>query len=87
MAVCYPFLAYYSCRYVWAKCDPDGDGKILRDELTPLLAAWKEVALQRTEQRMSIADEQEEERAKAQAIVQDVHEDGPQPGVAVRWVQ
>ena len=64
MAVCYPFLAYYSCRYVWAKCDPDGDGKILRDELTPLLAAWKEVALQRTEQRMSRADEQEEERAK-----------------------
>ena len=67
VAVCYPFLAYlylYSCRYIWAKCDPDGDGKISRDELTPLLAAWKEVALQCTEQRMSIADEQEEERAK-----------------------
>lgn len=58
----HPLLAHY--RYIWAKCDPDGDGKISRDELTPLLAAWKEVALQRTQQRMSIADEQEDKRAK-----------------------
>lgn len=58
----HPLLAHY--RYIWAKCDPDGDGKISRDELTPLLAAWKEVALQRTQQRMSIADEREDKRAK-----------------------
>lgn len=51
-------------RYVWAKCDPDSDGKISREELSPLLAAWKEVAMQRTQQRMSEEDEKDEERAK-----------------------
>ena len=46
--------------YIWAQCDPNNDGKISRDELIPLAATWKTVAIRAANTRASLSDDAEE---------------------------
>ena len=48
--------------YIWEQCDPNGDGKISREELMPLVAEWKVVSERNMRQRDEREAEQEIKR-------------------------